>query len=183
MNKQLISLTVVVIIISLLGLLIFTMFLADARLQEISDLKDEIAYRDEMIAEYREEFTEMETAIEIIMDYQRANKQLIEFGIYIDLDGNVFYQSENYYEEFDAVIASLENYVNELEQIIAANEILLGDDWFIQLWSDVDDAIEVIIMYYETTDQSVSLNDWFETNYPTLYARIMGYDDLYYEMR
>ena len=183
MKKAKSILIIVLIIIGLLTILIYTLFVADARSQEIIKLKDQIASRDRIIADYREEFTEMETGIEIIMDFQRANEKLIHQGIYIDMDGNVFYQNNDFLDEFQDIISGLEDYVEELELIIATNEILVGDEFFIQLWSDVDDSIEVIVHYFRNTDQSVSLDEFFETNYPHLYERMMGYEDFYYGLR
>ena len=174
---------IVLIIIALLTMLIYALSVADARSQEIIDLKDQIAYRDWVISDYREEFTEMETGIEIIMDLQRANKKLVHQGIYIDMEGNVFYQNNDFLDEFQNIVSGLEDYIEELELIISANEILIGDEFFIELWSDVDDSFEIIIYYYENTDQSIDMETWFETNYPDLYQRIMDYDDLYYDMR
>lgn len=183
MKKETGGLIIVLMICILFGLFIYTLFVVDARSQEIIDLKDQIAYRDSVISDYREEFTEMETAIEIIMDLQRANKKLVHQGIYIDMDGNVFYQNNDFLDEFQDIISGLKDYVEELELIIATNEILVGDEFFIQLWSDVDDSIEVIVHYFRNTDQNVSLDEFFETNFPDLYERIMGYDDLYYDLR
>lgn len=183
MKKEIGGLIIVLIISSLLVMLIYTLFVVDARSQEIIDLKDQISSRDRIIADYREEFTEMETAIEIIMDFQRANKELVHQGIYIDMDGNVFYQNNDFLDEFQNIISGLEDYVEELELIISMNDTLVGDEFFIQLWSDVDDSMEAIIYYFRNTDQSVSLDEFFETNFPNLYQRVMGYADLYYDLR
>ena len=49
------------------------------------------------------------------------------------------------------------------------------DDYVYQLLEDFDDAIEIIIYYYENTDQAVDLITYIATNYPALYARLLSY--------
>lgn len=183
MKKVTGGLIIVLTICILFGMFIYTLFVADARSQEIIYLKDQISSRDRIIADYREELTEMETAIEIIMDLQRANKELVNQGIYIDMDGNVFYQNNDFLDEFQNIISGLEDYVEELEFIISTNDRLVDDEFFIQLWSDVDDSMEFIIYYFRHTDQNLSLDEFFEINFPDLYERLMGYVDLYYDLR
>ena len=44
-----------------------------------------------------------------------------------------------------------------------------------QMYDDFEELIEIIIYYYEHTDQVVALETYVETNYPALYDRIMRY--------
>lgn len=87
---------------------------------------------------------------------------------YIDLIGDIYEGKIN-----EAV---LEERVKWLEN--AKNENIpsnIYDDYIYQLLEDFDDAIEIIIYYYENTDQVVDLITYIATNYPALYARLLSY--------
>lgn len=87
---------------------------------------------------------------------------------YIDLIGDIYEGKIN-----EAV---LEERVKWLEN--AKNENIpsnIYDDYVYQLLEDFDDAIEIIVYYYENTDQVVDLTTYIATNYPALYARLLSY--------
>ena len=44
-----------------------------------------------------------------------------------------------------------------------------------QLKDDMELLAEVIVDYYEDTDQSMTLEEYTAQNYPALYERILGY--------
>jgi len=43
-----------------------------------------------------------------------------------------------------------------------------------ELKDDIEEAITVIVYYYERTDKLVSLDEWFKNNHPKLYDRMMN---------
>src|SRR5690554_1990344 len=43
-----------------------------------------------------------------------------------------------------------------------------------ELKDDIEEAITVIVYYYEQTDKLVSLDEWFKNNHPKLYDRMMN---------
>lgn len=87
---------------------------------------------------------------------------------YIDLIGDIYEGKIN-----EAV---LEERVKWLEN--AKNENIpsnIYDVYVYQLLEDFNDAIEIIVYYYENTDQVVDLITYIATNYPALYARLLSY--------
>lgn len=85
---------------------------------------------------------------------------------------------EDYYDEIyerDVEIARLEAKVAFLENMYLPSEEYYSDDYVNQILEDFDDAIEIIIHYYENTDQVVDLVTYIEINYPALYARLLSY--------
>ena len=69
--------------------------------------------------------------------------------------------------------AVLKERVKQLENAKLPNAI--HDDYVNQILEDFDDAIEIIIHYYENTDRVVDLVTYIELNYPTLYQRLLSY--------
>lgn len=43
-----------------------------------------------------------------------------------------------------------------------------------ELKDDIEEAITVIVYYYEQTDKLVSLDEWFKNNHPKLYDKMMN---------
>lgn len=43
-----------------------------------------------------------------------------------------------------------------------------------ELKDDIEEAITVIVYYYERTDKLVSLDEWFKNNHPKLYDKMMN---------
>ncbi len=69
--------------------------------------------------------------------------------------------------------AVLKERVKQLENAKLPNDT--HDDYVNQILEDFDDAIEIIIHYYENTDQVVDLVTYIELNYPRLYQRLLSY--------
>ena len=69
--------------------------------------------------------------------------------------------------------AVLKERVKQLENAKLPNDI--HDDYVNQILEDFDDAIEIIIHYYENTDQVVDLVTYIALNYPKLYQRLLSY--------
>ncbi len=93
---------------------------------------------------------------------------------------------ESFWEDYIDLIADIyEGKINEavLEERVkwlenSKNGNLssdIYDDYVYQLLEDFDDAIEIIIHYYENTDQVVDLETYIATNYPALYVRLLNY--------
>lgn len=91
--------------------------------------------------------------------------------------------------EYQAMDSFWEEYMTLLDEIYQGkiNEAVLQErvEWLEhyheptvsqqQMYDDFEELIEIIIYYYENTDQTVELETYVETNYPELYERIMGY--------
>ncbi len=87
---------------------------------------------------------------------------------YIDLIGDIY--------EGKISEAVLEERVKWLENTKNGNiPSNIYDDYIQQLLEDFNDAIEIIIYYYENTDQVVDLITYIATNYPALYERLLSY--------
>ncbi len=72
--------------------------------------------------------------------------------------------------------AVLKERVKQLEN--AKNEKLqnyIYEGYVNQIIDDLDDVAEIIIYYYEHTDQVVDLVTYIELNYPALYKRLLSY--------
>ena len=92
--------------------------------------------------------------------------------------------------EYQAMDSFWEEYMDLLDEIYQGkiNEAVLeervywlqytkiyDEDYVQQMYDDFEEFFEVIIEYYEDTDQSMTLEEYTAQNYPALYDRIMGY--------
>ena len=92
--------------------------------------------------------------------------------------------------EYQAMDSFWEEYMDLLDEIYQGkiNEAVLeervywlqytniyDEDYVQQMYDDFEDFFEVIIEYYEDTDQSMTLEEYTAQNYPALYERILGY--------
>jgi hypothetical protein len=92
--------------------------------------------------------------------------------------------------EYQAMDSFWEEYMDLLDEIYRGkiNEAVLNErvkwleynniydeDYVQQMNDDFEELIDVVIEYYETTNQSISLEVYVAQNYPALYDRIMSY--------
>ena len=92
--------------------------------------------------------------------------------------------------EYQAMDSFWEEYMDLLDEIYQGkiNEAVLeervywlqytkiyDEDYVQQMYDDFEEFFEVIIEYYEDTDQSMTLEEYTAQNYPALYERILGY--------
>lgn len=94
------------------------------------------------------------------------------FEDYVDVLEEIYKGRTN-----EAVLEERIYWINKINDIFTDNSlgVIYNEEYVDQMLDDLDDLIEIIIFYYEETDQVVDLETYIKTNYPALYDRIMKY--------
>jgi len=161
-------------IIFILAILFFAGMYFGSRdnFKELTELKSQLTeqqeYYEERLQDYQQELLDAQDEIDYFAeryneeeDYNDflewllyTNQELLSIGAYIDIDGNIHYEN-----------GIVGEYVSK--------------DMVEQMVSDYEHALNITVEYYEETDQSQTLDDYVQENYPELYNRIMTYEELY----
>jgi hypothetical protein len=109
---------------------------------------------------------------------QDLNREIGEYQATKDF----YWDFENLLEEFyDVKVkeAVLEERVHWLKYLDELRDDYVTQEYYElyvnQLKDDMELLVEVIVDYYEDTDQNMTLETYIAQNYPALYERILGY--------
>lgn len=94
------------------------------------------------------------------------------------LEEHLHYDEQYYISDTYMLKLYHNNEISELKLKHAEEINKLNPETVDQMYSDMDDLVEIIIYYYENNvDQThPDIESWVETNYPALYDRVMSYE-------